>query len=402
MTKRTISLLLLAVMAVVLLASQSSARGQEVEAARAKIAELLKKAELLQDRGAAEKAEQLTKQARELEARLAKAARQDRPRKNKKTGGALEEILEGLQAGAASLRALGRGDEAARLGNLAENLQKQAAVGAKSRRGWGEREVALKQIKVMRIAVRGLLDAGREDSAALMERAIRAQELALERRRDDEAIQIRESAPNLGQRVELLMFAARKLRDAGKQEQAGAVANLGEQWLKRFRAQQRRGRDGQQRESRRDGAPEVSKEYKVAAQQIEVMQTALVALREGEREDSAELLERAVQARVVRLRRLKGEEAKVALEREPKRSQTVDVLGLAAKLWREFGHKEKAAAVGQLAEKLASREAPKRNRLEKSEGLRRVEQLEEQVAKLRVALDKTLGQLEALKHKLDR
>lgn len=229
MNKRTINFVTMAmplvVMAVALLASPASVKGQEAEpeAVRKKIAVLLKKAERLQDEGAADKAERLVKQAQELKARLAKA-NEDRPRKN--SGGEHGEILQGLKAGAASLRALGRGEEAERLERLAAELRKKAAAGGKRSRGESEREVALGQIKIMRIAFQGLLDAGREDSAELMEHAIHAKELALEGVRNKKATKVYETAPNLGQRIELLMFAAQKLRDAGKKEQASVVAKL--------------------------------------------------------------------------------------------------------------------------------------------------------------------------------
>ncbi len=211
MNKRTINFVTVAiplvVMAVAFLASPASVQGQEaeIEAARKKIEVLLNKAERLQDEGAADKAERRVKQAQELKARLAKANK-ERPRKN--SGVELGETLQGLKAGAASLRALGRVEEAEKLERLAVALQKKAAAG-KRHRGQSKRDGVREQIKIMRIALQSLLDAGREDSAELMEHAIRAQELALEGIRNKKAIAVRESAPNLGQRTELLMFAAR-------------------------------------------------------------------------------------------------------------------------------------------------------------------------------------------------
>ena len=85
------------------------------------------------------------------------------------------------------------------------------------------------------------------------------------------------------------------------------------------------------------------------------------------------------------------------------RADIVEVLGLASKLWREFGDQKKSAAVGQLAEKLsAGRQGAKKERAEKGEGLQRLKQLEEEVAKLKAALDKRLGELKELEWKLDR
>ena len=121
------------------------------------------------------------------------------------------------------------------------------------------------------------------------------------------------------------------------------------------RAQQKRGVEGEKRERQRKERDEgASKERQVAAAQIELMQIALVALREGERKDSAELLNRAIQARLARLKSLKGEEAKIVLEREPKRGQVIEILQLSSRLWREFGNQKNTAAVRNLAEQLAA------------------------------------------------
>ena len=392
----TISLI---VISIALLASADlvAAQEAEIEAVREKIEVLLKEAERLQDNGAADKAERLVQQAQELKARLAEANKQ-RPRKS--SDRELGEILRGLKAGAASLRTLGRADAAERLERTAAELQKTAADGGRRTRGPNEREVALRQIKIMRIAVRGLLNAGRRDSAHLMELAIHAMELDLEGVRNEKAARVRKSAPNLGQRVELLMFAASKLREAGKLEQASAVANLGEQLLERFRGRQERASEGEQRERRlKDG----DKEREVAAAQIEVMRTALVALREGERSEWADVLNRTIRARSVRLRRLKGPQAKNALEREPKLEQTVEALSLAAELWREFRNQKNAGAVGRLARRLAaSRESAKNERPRKRAGRQRLKQLEDEIAELQNALKERLGELRELERELDR
>ena len=72
MNKRTINFVTMAiplfVMAVALLASPASVKGQEaeIEAVRKKIKVLLKEADRLHDEGAADKAERLVKQAQEL------------------------------------------------------------------------------------------------------------------------------------------------------------------------------------------------------------------------------------------------------------------------------------------------------------------------------------------------
>lgn len=360
---RMLYLVLSPLMALILMASPAAAQTQEAEIkeARKKIAALAEQAERLKKEGATDKSAALLKEAIALERRVARAIEKDRPKKE--SSGQTEEIIKGLKAGAASLRALKRVEEAEKLERLAAELL-QRESGEKRRSGADrEREAAKKQLEVMRIAKQALLDAEREDLAKMLQRVIRSQELNLEGRRDKEANQIRESAPGQGQRVELLLFAGKLLREAGKKEQASAVTNLGEQWLVRFRANQKRNGEGERRERRREGdhkeREDGNREREVGAAQIELMQTALLALREGERRDSADVLQRAINARLVRLKELKGPEAEVALEREPKIGQTVEVLGLAAKLWREFGNEKKAASVAELAEKLSRKKDAK-------------------------------------------
>ncbi len=193
MKKRTINFVAMAIPLVITvaawLAMPTYVQGQEAEiqAGHKKIEVLLKQAERLQDEGASQKAEQIIKQALALRARLAKAT--EKKRTSKKSGGELGEILKGLKTGAASLRALDRGEEAQTLERLAAELQKKSKSGGKRGGGEKEQKAALEQIKIMRIALQGLLDAGREDSAEMMEHAIHAQELALKGVRNEKTTQ---------------------------------------------------------------------------------------------------------------------------------------------------------------------------------------------------------------------
>ena len=370
-------------------ASSATLNGQttEVKAAREKIEALLEQAERLQDEGRADKAEQLVKEAKELKQELAHARseRSEHPRG--------EEILKGLKSGAKALRALGRAEEAERLERIAAKLRGSRASEGERRDAKSEREVAMEQLKTMRIAMQGLLDGGREDSAEQLHRAIRSREVALEGRRDEEAQKIREAAPTLGQRVELLMFAADKLREAGKTEQAQVVDNFGEQLRKRFRDQRAGERDSEHADS--------SPEARVAAEQIKVMQTALVALREGERRDAADLLKRAIQARQVRLRRMKGAEAEIVLEREPKLGNTVEVLALASRLWREFGNEKNAATVGQLAELWTGRERglAREQKFREADAILQ-KHFEDKLAELESAIDRVNARVKELRREL--
>ena len=90
---------------------------------------------------------------------------------------------------------------------------------------------------------------------------------------------------------------------------------------------------------------------------------AIPALREADRKDLAETIERAIHVRRVNLRGLRGEEADFVRQRAPSLGQTVEILVLAAKLWREFGNEDKAETIADLAEHMwAQRERPDRDR----------------------------------------
>ncbi len=89
--------------------------------------------------------------------------------------------------------------------------------------------------------------------------------------------------------------------------------------------------------------------------QLEILRMAMPALREGERTDAAELLEHAIHARELGLEGRRDDEAQRIRETAPNRGQLAEILGLASRLWREFGHEEQAQAVGELAEQMRTR-----------------------------------------------
>jgi len=132
--------------------------------------------------------------------------------------------------------------------------------------------------------------------------------------------------------------------------------------IRREAEEQREGREREERERRRERDEGRAREERpksereVVIHQLEVMGMALPALKEAERGDAVELLTLAIRAREVMLERRKDEEAQSIRERAPNREQLVEILSMAAKLWREFGNAEKGAVVGQLAEELLGAE----------------------------------------------
>jgi len=126
-----------------------------------------------------------------------------------------------------------------------------------------------------------------------------------------------------------------------------------------IRIEVERRREGREREERDEGRATKERpksEREVVLHQLEVMRMALPALKEAERGDAAELLTLAIRARELMLEGRKDEEAQNIRERAPSREQLVEILSVAAKLWREFGNAEKSAVVGQLAEQLSGAE----------------------------------------------
>ncbi len=122
------------------------------------------------------------------------------------------------------------------------------------------------------------------------------------------------------------------------------------------------GREREEREIRRERdegsatRERPKSEREVVLHQLEVMRMALPALKEAERGDAVELLTLAIRAREMMLERRDDEDAQLVRERAPNREQLIDILSMAAKLWREFGNAEKSAVIGQLAEQLSGAE----------------------------------------------
>ena len=199
-----------------------------------------------------------------------------------------------------------------------------------------EREVAIHQLEVMRMALHALKEANRGDAAELLTLAIRAREMMLEGRRDDEAHAVREKAPNREQLAEILSMAARLWREFDRAEKSAVVGQLAEQIaaVRRPRA------------SERD----------VVLRQIKIMRYALHALAEAEKKDAADLLERAIHSRELALEGRRDEEAMRIRQGAPSRGAQIEILMFAEKILKELGQTERAVAVGRLAEEMRGRE----------------------------------------------
>ena len=297
-------------------------RDREIEFAREKIHALLRNAEALEAAGRTEAAHEMYNEAEALQHRLERHLGEHRPPRDHH----LLEILEGLEHGLAALERLGRHEEHEILQRVANGVRRELEPQRRVQRNHPEREVAERQIEVLKLALAALREGGRPHSAELVELAIRAREVGLEGRRDEEARTIRRRAPNRAQTIELLMLAEELYREFDLEEEAATISRLTEElWSDRGRRRAQRERPH-------------------GLHQLKVMKSARHALLEAGRKDAAELLERAIVAR----------EVGVTDEPPPGEAQVVEILLLAEGLWREFGHPEKAEAVRQVAENMWS------------------------------------------------
>ncbi len=310
----------------------------------------------------------------------------------------LVNILEGLEHGMVALDKLGRGAELEMLQRVANDVRRELEQHGRKREDNAERRAALEQLEVLRIARHALLEAERPDAADLLQMAIRAREVGLEGRRDEEARAIRKRAPKREQLVKLLGAATELWQKFGKPDKAEAVAKFARQ----LRSRERRGDERPQERSR-----EGRGEREVALHELEIMRMAMPALLEAGRKDTAELLELAIRLREIGLEGGADEEALAIRRKAPNLGQQVEILSYASRLWREFGNHDKAEAVGGLAEEMLGRfrraQERRGEQRQAEEGRRRREQEPSQRAESgsRHRIDALQHHLEELRHALD-
>ncbi|HUT88915.1 MAG TPA: M56 family metallopeptidase [Thermoguttaceae bacterium] len=158
----------------------------------------------------------------------------------------------------------------------------------------GEREFLRHQIEVLRLAMNALREAERGDAVELVERAIRAAEVTLEGRRDDEARQIREHAPPPPELAEILGMAADLWRKFDKPEKAEEVARLAEAVRAprdRDRDRERGEREGREERRRepREVIPSLQREFDELAEKAHRIERELGELGDGQDEKAREL-----------------------------------------------------------------------------------------------------------------
>jgi hypothetical protein len=93
-------------------------------------------------------------------------------------------------------------------------------------------------------------------------------------------------------------------------------------------------------------------ELQIVEGQVGALQLALPALREAERRDAAEMIERAIAARQAALERARDPEGRRGRDRSPNREQIVEILVMAEHIYREFGMNERADMLSRQTEEL--------------------------------------------------
>ena len=177
--------------------------------------------------------------------------------------------------------------------------RREAEQRERSERGGGEREILMHQIEVMRAALHALMEANKKDAAEMLENAIRAREVMLEGRKDDEAHMIRERAPKQEQLTEILGLAANLWREFNNQDKAAAVGQLAEELGRPRDREQQREHAEREREPRQDAErreqphPEAREKFvqekRELAEHARHLEEQLGALRDDQDEEAREL-----------------------------------------------------------------------------------------------------------------
>ncbi len=300
----------------------------------------------------------------------------------------LVEILEGLEHGLVALERLERYEELEVLRRVADEVRREMndhRRRAERRGGDRERQVARRQIEALELALPALRESGHRDGAELIELAILRREMTLRQRGGRDA---RRGAPGRDHEIELLNLAEQAYLEFDMPDRAELIGRLTDElWHRNSVREHRRDERGPRRGERR---------HDVAHGDLDVMETALHALMEGERRDAAELLERAIRAREADLQGRHDRAAERLARQAPPVGRQVEILRLAASLWREFGHPQRAEAVADLAERLWMAPGPHRHRPQRDAFAGQLDELRQQLTNLQATLDDLREEVRAL------
>ena len=153
------------------------------------------------------------------------------------------------------------------------------------------------------------------------------------------------------------------LRHLGMEDEARRMEEILHEVRREFEAHQRelerghRERDRGERhrddDRHRDDERHEERRHREMRHDLEVARVAMHGLVEVGKEELAHRLEHAIHAQELRLEGRDDREARRVMAEAPSDGHVVEVLQVAARLWREFGHDDRARRVHELAEKIA-------------------------------------------------
>jgi len=293
----------------------------------------------------------------------AHAGEGDAPKREK--GAHDRDVVRGLQAGIKSLRSLGGNERVIlHMQELIAELQRSnpraSAKGADA-----EKRRMGQTMEVMMMAHRTLHKAGHVEQGEVMEHAVHALKMIWSGRSDEEAMAILATAPSQKAQANALFAAAEILGDQGQKRRAKLCAVLGKKFVgkQRVSKQGRRGvrakakkeRKGDRSKERRSGQKvrgrPVDPEHGLEGlrERLTVLRLAMPALREGERRDAAEMLERALHTAELLLEERQDEEAQRIYRNTPSLIELSKLLHLSARLWLKYERPENAEKVAHLS-----------------------------------------------------
>lgn len=379
---------------VLLVPSPPALAGDDSKAAQKHIAVLVHEARALEAEGRPDAARVLWKRAHELKARLAERAQDGK--RTPLTREHAEKVLHGLEMGMEALKAVRRHDELKAVAKVADEIRKLLKKAHSDHDGRdAEIDAAKRRLEVLRAAFHGLREGEKREAMERMEHAIHALELRIEGRRDEEAQEIRRTAPKVGEQIELLQLAAKLWDGFGHERKAEAIHGLAEE----LAAASRRKTDRVRR------APTDRKpvEREVVEKRRKVVRFAMAAFREAEKPHLAEQMERLLHAYEIALAGRKDDEAREIWRQAPGREEQAELMASAAHLYAEWGHEERAHALMALSHELRSRKAD-RLRTDRRPGARaepreHLERLQGQLHEIREMVERLEKELQALRRR---
>ena len=270
----------------------------------------------------------------------------------------LKAVLKDLKAGIRALKKLGGQERAlAHMLELQEGVeQRLIQIGGDRRRRGAmneERRRLGQMIEVMMMGAQTLASRGRHEQAEVLERGAMAMRMLWQSRSDEEAMDVLARAPSEGQQAKALMAAGEVLAERGQTRRAKLFYELG----KKLGAKTKRAKAAppKKRKARKEARGELDLEE--LSDRVRILRMAMPALREGEKREAAELLERALRTGELLLEGREDEEAQKIFRQTPGLGELAQVLHVAAKLWLEFKHMDEAEAVARLSRYYRERDA---------------------------------------------